>query len=661
MPKNRTRPVQARGRQTSESRAPDGWFLLFPALVAVILNIPSLSLGYLWDDFYFLTSHDAQAHLLPDSGATFYRPIPLGLYFRALHFLDPAGGTLGHVLNLAAVVGVVILLVLLVSDLCGRRAGFLAGLLFAGYGQVSSLVAWISASQDLFAILFLVASLLLRHKGRDVPALACAAAALLCKETALAAFPVLLLWDHLVGRPARNLKIQLVGYALVAIAWAVVHPGVRQLVAGGGTSIGYVGVQHSGGWAPKLGRYLAALVNLPPWGLTATWREDLVGYGIAAVAAMFVGLGIWDRQRRGTIGEPISLGRVGLISALLALPSLLMPVALVRYAAPHLTCMAALGVAMFLGAVLATQRRLVVGVALAAFVLLGIRSRGVRPEGDWIASEPAMIEASNAVREVRANFQKLLPTIPKGGQVVLSLGPIGRGVQMALIDGQALSLWYRDPSLQTTMIRGRRADAPAEFLVRVTNGLDVLAIDPDRLVIRSAAGAEPDLREYHQPVINYARAVAAAGNVDRAIQILERLNGVEPNDLIAYNRHLIASMLLASGRRAEADSVLRATESIAKDVALPLVAQLQADASPGDRLDDAAFEAFGLSSQDPETIRWVMRDLQRRGSPAQAAWFALRLKRAAPGDSEAAEMLRKAAQSGVQPQRMPGRLERLAL
>jgi hypothetical protein len=562
--------------------------------VAVVLNVPCLGLGYIWDDFVFLSSDETGARLLPDPQATFYRPIPLGLYFGALHSLDPSNGALGHVLNLAALVGVVVLLVLLVSSLCGRSAGMLAGLLFAGYAQMSSLVAWISTSQDLFAIVFVIAALFLRHRRHDIPAVACATAALLCKETALAAFPVLVLWDYLVGRPAKNLGLQIVGYSLVVALWAAVHPGIHQMVGGRTTTIGYVGVQSSERWGIHLGRYLMTLLNLPPWGLTATWPDDRALYGFAAVAVMIMGLWYGERDRRGTTAEGPSLARVGLMSTLLVVPSLLMPVVLVRYAAPHLTCLAATGVAMFLGPVLAKQSRLVVGVALAAFVLLGILSRGVRNGGDWIATESSMIQASEAARDVRMNFQRLFPTIPKGTQVVVSIGPIGRGVQSALVDGQALSLWYRDPTLRTLMIRDRRTGAPSEVFVRVTSGLDVITIDPDHFEVRSSLGAKPDLGELKRPVMNYARAVAAAGDTDRAIRIMENLNRGESGDLDVFTRRLTASMLIASGRRREADSVLVATAPFPREVALNLVASLQADASPSGRLDDAAFEAFGL-------------------------------------------------------------------
>ena len=661
MSKKQAQPVQPRGRQASRPRAPADWFILFPALVVVVLCAPCIGLGYIWDDFVFLSSHEMGARLLPDPQATFYRPIPLGLYFGALHSLDPSNGALGHVLNLAALVGVIALLVLLVSSLCGRRAGMLAGLLFAGYAQVSSLVGWISASQDLFAIAFVIAALFLRHRRQDIAAVACATAALFCKETAIAAFPLLALWDYLVGRPAKNPRLQIVGYFLVAVLWATVHPGIHQLMGGRNTTIGYVGVQSSERWGIYLGRYLMTLVNLPPWGLTTTWPEDRGWYGFVAVVAMIVGLRYGARDQRGTAAESLSPARVGMVSVLLVVPSLVMPVVLVRYAAPHLTCVAAMGIAMFLGPVLAKQSRLVAGVVLAAFMLLGILSRGVRNEGDWIATESSMIEASEAARDIRMSFQRLLPTIPKGSQVVVSIGPIGRGVQMALVDGQALSLWYRDPTLRTLMIRDRRTGAPSDVFVRVTRGLDVIRIDPDHLEARSSLGAKPDLGELKRPVMNYARAVAAAGDIDRAIRIMENLNRDESGDPYVFTRRLTASMLLASGRRREADSVLVATAPFPREVALQFVASLQADASPSGQLDDAAFEAFGLSSGDSEAIRWVMRDLQRRGFLAQAAWFAQKLERLAPGDSEATEVLRKAAQMGIEPQREPGRLGHLAL
>jgi hypothetical protein len=569
---------------------------------------------------------------------------------------------LGHVLNLAALVGALVLLVNLVSRLRGPRAGLFSGLIFASYGPVASLVAWTSGSQDLFAILFVVAALLCRHQGKSVAALLCATAGLLCKEPAIAAFPVLILWDWLVGRKAVRPKLQLVGYLSVALIWAVVHPGIHLLAAqrfASGTA-GYVGIQHPERWGLYLSRYTMSLFHLPPPGLTTSWWDDRVRYGVAALVILVGGL--WYLDRRGAhraSASTVPLTRIAMISALFAVPTLLMPTILVRHWAPYFTCIPALGAALLFGPVLAKAGGLTATAVLATFLMLGTWYRGVHAEREPVLSERAMVEASRAVRLVRENFGKLFPTFPRGSQVLLSVGATGmRGIQTALVEGQALSLWYRDPTLRTLTTRERRSGAPAEYLVRVTDNLDVLAIDPDSLRVRSAWGAPPDLAEIDPPLNNYARAIAADGDTDRAIRIMNGLSGIESGDLIAYNNRLIASFLLAAGRRREADSILATSEPFPKDVARTVVHRLLAEASKSEPLDNATFEAFGLSSTDPETIRWIMLELQKEGSMAQAAWFAQKLGRLAPGDAQSAEVLRRAAAMGVRPQREP--LPRLA-
>jgi hypothetical protein len=473
-----------------------------------VLNLPCLGLGYFWDDFYFLSfgGHGGPWHLLPESQGTFYRPIPLGVYFRILHLLDPASGVLGHVLNLVALAGALVLLVILVSRLCGPRAGLFSGLIFACYGNVPGLVAWVSGSQDLFAILFVTAAFLLRHRGKSVAALACATAGLLCKEPAIAAFPVLVLWDRIVGRPHQRPRFQWLAYASVAALWGCVHPGIH-LLAGRGFRSGstmYVGMEHPERWGLYVVRYLMTLINLPPPKFTAPWWEERAPYGFAALAILIAGLWNLDRPKRsaGLTGS-LPLARAGWIGALFALPSLLMPAVLVRHWAPYFACLPGLGVAIFLGPALARQGRLTAITALAIFQLFGIWCRGIRGEGEWVLSEPAMVDASSAVRTVRANFEKEFPTLPKGSEVVASFGTTGiRGIQSALIDGQALGLWYRDPALRTVRTTDRRPGAPAEYFVRITDDLDVIAIDPDAMRIRSASGSTPSTGEIHPPVLN---------------------------------------------------------------------------------------------------------------------------------------------------------------
>jgi len=663
MPRDARRRTRGVGRREAAPQAAKPriatWTILVPVLVAVILNLPNLGLGYFWDDFYFLTSQSQGAfrnYFLPDPSAAFYRPIPQGAYFALLRLADPTGGILGHVLNLAVLAGVIALLVLLLSRLSGPRAGLFSGLVFASFGHVASLVAWISCSQDLFAIALVIAAFYLRHQGKDVPALACAAAAVLCKEPAVAAFPALVLWDWIVGRPPSRTRFQIIGYGSIFLVWVFIHPGLH-LLAGRGFRAGatsYVGIEHPERWGRYLVRYLMTLLNLPPPDLTVSWWSDRARYGFVALAVLVLGLLYLDRRRRSDRSIPVPIARIGMIAALFTVPTLLMPTILIRHWAPYFACIPALGMAIFLGPLVARLGRIPALAVLSAFLLLGIWSRGIFAREEPVWSEPVFVEASRALTVVRANFKRVFPTLPKGSQVVVSVGSTGaRGIQSTLLDAQALRVWYRDPTLRTVSTLRRKPGAAAEYLVRVTTDLDVISIEPETHRVRASMVQAPDLAEINRPLNNYARAVAAGGDANRAVRILEGLAAIEPGAPAAYDRRMMASIFLAAGRRREADSLMATTPSFPREDALAIVKRLLGEASTSEQLDAAAFEAFGLSDNDPETIRWIMREFQKDGSTGQAAWLALRLQRLRPGDAESAEIIRIAARKGIRPRREP--------
>src|SRR6185295_18993301 len=78
MPRKREQRKASSVRRSSSSGAIPWWAALFPVLVAIVLCLPDLPLGYIWDDYYFLTFRghsDYRAYLLPDPHAAFYRPI----------------------------------------------------------------------------------------------------------------------------------------------------------------------------------------------------------------------------------------------------------------------------------------------------------------------------------------------------------------------------------------------------------------------------------------------------------------------------------------------------------------------------------------------------------------------------------------------------------
>src|SRR5882672_2440602 len=616
-------------RVPSHSHALPRWGIFLPSLIAVVLCLPCLPLGYIWDDYYFLTfrgSGDPRAYLLPDPHAAFYRPISQGLYFLFLLFADPTNGILGHVLNLAVLAATILLLVRLVSQLCGIRAGLLSGLILASLGLVPGLVAWISCVQDLLAVALVLAAFLFRHQGKNVGALVCATAAVLCKEPAIAAFPVLVLWDYLVGRPPSRTGFQMIAYASVAVAWALIHPGIHLLAAHGFRSgaAGYVGIENPGRWGSYLLRYVMTLGNLPPPGLAVSWWDDRIKYGLVALATLVAGFLFMDRHPpRDSPSRPLSLGRVALISAMFGIPTLLMPTVLIRHWAPYFAFIPAAAFAIALGPLLSRQKTVVVVTVLGVFLLFGIRYRGLRAENEPVWTERVFVEAANAVRIVRANFHTVFPSFPKGSQVVVSVSSTGvRGIHSTLVEGQALSVWYQDPALRSVSTLQRRPGATVEYLVRVTTDLDVISIDPDTHRVRASNRYAADLTEIGRPLGNYARAVAAAGDTDRAVRIVLGLAEIESDAGRAYNQRLAAMFLLAAGRRDEAQRILDTAPTFPRENALPLVRRLLAEPSTSERIDDAAFEAFGLSSADPETIRWIMNEFRRAGALAQAAWYA---------------------------------------
>ena len=639
------------------------WGVLLPAFVAVILAIPCLRLGYFWDDYLFLaqgTGSDIPNFLLPDSHGTFYRPIPQAAYFLFLRVADPNTGLLGHVLNLAVLAGAITLLVLLVSRWSGPRAGIYSGLVFACLGAVPSLVAWVSCSQDLFAIGFVLAAFLLRQERRDLAALACATAAVLCKEPAVAAFPVLVLWDKLVGRPATRPWVQSVGYGAVLLVWLAVHPGIRLLVGRGfqsGDGTGYVGLDSAERCVTYLIRYLTTLLNLPPYGFSKMPLDDRIPYGVVALLVLIAG--VWHLDRRqgpARADSPVSLRRVAWIAALFGIPTLLMPAFLIRHWAPYFACIPAVASAMVLGPVLARRRTVVAVAALSLLLLVGLRYRSAHAANESAWTETVFVQAADAVKQVRANFRMLFPTFPSGSQVVISTASTGsRGIHSTLVGNQALRVWYGDPSLRAVTTLTRRPGAPAEYLVRITTDLDVLAIDTESRGVRSATSRPPDMSEIDRPVRNYARAVAAGGETDRAIRILESIGRAGPPEARIYSERLIAAVLLAADRRDEAARILSSSSEVPRDEALALVQRLLSEATESERLDEASFEAFGISAADPEAIRWIMRAFTKDRLTGQAAWYAGRLERLRPGDREAAGVLRDAAKRGVAPSRLPPR------
>jgi len=632
--------------------------LFLPALVAALLAAPGLGFDYFWDDYFFLTrAHESWgAQLAPNPQETFYRPIPQTLYFRVLESLGPAGGIAGHFVNLAVLALAAGLLASLASRWAGPRVGLLAGLVFASSAALPSLVAWTSASQDLFAMVFLLLALHLRHSGRIEASAALAACALLCKETAAVALPVLVGWDAIVGRRPPAWRRGALAYGAVVIAWLAIHPGLHALARAGlqSGSTGYVGLERPDRWWEYLFRYLVTLLNFPVH--SVAWPSRLTVAGIAAaaaVAAMAPGPLAGPGHESHAHDAPIARRRIVTLSLLLPLPPLLLPSIFVRPWATYFAALAVPGFALLAGLCLAPLPPRVTTAILAGFLLLGVWQRGMDDRGNGrVITEQRFADASLATRTVRANFRELMPEIPAGARVLLSVAGTGTlGIHQTLQDGQALRHWYRDPSLTTVQPEWKReprrneTEAPpgpgasGELLVRVASDLQVIEIDPMTSRFRSK-GAYPDREEIAKPIRSFARGIAASGATDPAVWILERMATADSTRLRSYDLRLAAQILMSAHRDAEAAHLLGLAPPLERWVALDMAGKVYAEPTHDPRLDALAFRPFGVSLDDPEALRYLIGQYRAGGYHRPARALAERLERIVPGDSLALATIR---------------------
>lgn len=646
--------------------------VLLPALVTAILSAPGLGFDSFWDDFFFLTraQGDAAAYLAPDPAETFWRPIPQGLYFRLLLALGSAGPLAGHFINLVVLGSCAALLASLASRLAGPRVGLLAGLVFAASAAIPSLVAWTSASQDLFAMVFLLIALHLRDSGKIAASAAATACALLSKETAAVAIPVLAGWDGLCGRKPARLARGALWFGAVAAVWIAVHPGLVTLAGMGFQSgaTGYVGLERPERWWEYLFRYVVTLLNFPitavSWPLRLTWAAMLAG----AVLALLLPARLEPlKAAESAATEPprVPPRRLQVAAALLALLPILLPSLAVRPWATYFAAIAVPGFALLVAPRLARLAPRTAAAVLVAYVLLGVWSRGMDAPGNGrVLTEERFAHASRATRAVRDRFRALVPEMPRGARVLLSVAGTGTlGLHQSLQDGQALRHWYADPTLFTAQPEWKRGAVPTgsptaratrtdgargvpgsgapreELLFRVTPDLQVLQIDPMTSRFRGE-GEYPDREEIAKPIRSFARGLAASGSTDPAVWILERMATADSARLRSYDLRLAAQILKSARRDAEAEHHRRLAPPLPHWVALDMAAKVYAEPTYHPPLDSLAFWPFGVSWDDPRALRYIIGQYRIGGYHRPARALARRLLQLHPGDSLAVAAVR---------------------
>ena len=625
---------------------------LVPAVVAAVLSAPRIGLGYFWDDYDFINlrgTGDWSTYFRLDPSITFYRPIPQGVYALVLRLVDPHSGHVGHAVNLVLLAACVALFARWVRKVADPWTGFLAGLAFALLGAAPSLATWVSGSADLFAMLFLFLALSLRHDGRIWPAAGWASLALLSKESAIAAFPALIAYDLVIGREPKNLRRSLIAFGAVALAWAAIHPGLHRLFAHGlrAGSTHYVGLAHSERWGTHFVRYVLTLANIPLTGLRTPWPTDLSVAATIALGLLLAGFLIAGRGtpsgRRGRGPEAAPTRRLVALALVLALPALALPTLFVQLWVPYFAVIVAPGTCLLIALALRQVPTAASALALAAFLLIGVWSRAMTLPDESVWSEPVLVDAARSIETVRRHFLELYPSIPRGAQILVSVAATGsRGISSTLLEGQALDLWYGDPTLHTATPESREAGYRADLLFRVTSGLDVVDIDPVGCRFRSTSRVV-DPFDVGRPISTYARAVAAAGDPDLALRVLERLAELDQDAYRSYDVRLAASIALAYGRRTDAERLRASAAPLDRADALTMLGRIFGNPTRNAAQDSCAYWAFEISPDDADAIRHYLSIFRGLGNPTQIEHFARRLQTLAPGDPEAAAALRSLA------------------
>lgn len=173
------------------------------------------------------------------AGPSYYRPLfatwlNLNYAFFGLH---PAGWHIAVLCLHVLVCWLTYRLVCVVFE--NREIALAASLLFALHPVHVESVAWVSASTDLLAAVFVISSFLVHRRAQGASgwvgivlrgaSAACFAGALLAKETALL-FPLLVLFDSLLltrrGRKAVSILASTLPYFLVVVVYCLIRAGV---------------------------------------------------------------------------------------------------------------------------------------------------------------------------------------------------------------------------------------------------------------------------------------------------------------------------------------------------------------------------------------------------------------------------------------------------
>jgi hypothetical protein len=192
----------------------------------------ALTTGFLNDDHLFL--EQARTHRLVESLTSlgplgnYVRPVSRQMWFAALTPIAGGDARVFHAANAVVFAAALALLADLLA-VFGTPIGVLAGIAYLALLPFSRvLLMWVSCSQDLLALLFVLAAMAFFRRGRDRLALAAYLFAAFSKEAALPFPLVAFVWARVIdGEPWPRALRRVAPMTIVTAAWLVATLVIR--------------------------------------------------------------------------------------------------------------------------------------------------------------------------------------------------------------------------------------------------------------------------------------------------------------------------------------------------------------------------------------------------------------------------------------------------
>ena len=471
-----------------------------------------------------------------------YRPWSRELHYWALQRLFGTAVEPWHVVSFALWLSAIGLYYTLARRLTGGRRATVAVAGVAALSAWSVPLVWVAGVQELWMLVWALATLQLWARGQVRWATATFVLALLSKETAALVPGIALAEAVVLERERVTVALRRLAPLLAVLAvWALLHPLLGGRVWAPHAEPVLPGVHAS--LASIAMRSLLALVNLDAWPHPeGGWpRALLTALPAALLLAAFCAWALRGGPpaasepaaadagaRDAPTSSPWRLTAFGLGWAMLAwLP----------FALPSVGWHAYYGLLGALGAWLAIaawlEKAPVPAPAVVTALALIAGARAVTPSDDW-GTEWFQRRAASFTDYSHHALMALVPSLPKHSRVFLTGQPSGANLVAGGEESPVLRAWYRDRTLRVMFYSRYRPRAAGDSL-----GRDVfLRYDPRVGWSEVAAGSEdvvssrranPLWREDHERL---AATLAEAQDWPGTVAELEKLATAFPGDSV---------------------------------------------------------------------------------------------------------------------------------